>query len=154
MLDCNDMTLYSIETWVKSVFVAYNMYIIQYCMWLSVCRTAHSFHCTGVYNTMNVVQYLKRRSFHKQFMQIEWRENYFRNLTAKVCANLDNPIKEVQSRAMIFQSSGSFLVCRPLGWHCANICDVTTVQLSNGNVHKFHEIFTFHENASSLYFYT
>ena len=37
---------------------------------------------------------------------------------------------------------------------CANICDVTTVQLSNGTVHKIHEMFTFHENASSLYFYT
>ena len=27
------------------------------------------------------------------FMQIEWMENDFRNLTAKVWANLDNPIK-------------------------------------------------------------
>ena len=27
------------------------------------------------------------------FMQIEWMENYFRNLIAKVWANLDNPIK-------------------------------------------------------------
>ena len=34
------------------------------------------------------------------------------------------------------------------------ICDVTTVQLSNGTVHKFLQNFTFHENVSSLFFYT
>ena len=39
-------------------------------------------------------------------------------------------------------------------WHCANVCDVTTVQLSNGTVHKFYKNFAFHENVSSLYFYT
>ena len=27
------------------------------------------------------------------FMQIKWMENDFRNLTAKMLANLDNPIK-------------------------------------------------------------
>ena len=44
---------------------------------------------------------------------------------------------------MNFQSSSSFLVCRPLRWHCANIYDVTTVQLSNGTVHKFHDFSLF-----------
>ena len=45
-------------------------------------------------------------------------------------------------------------VCCPLRWHSSNICDVTTVQLSNGTVHKFLQNFTFHKNASSLFFYT
>ena len=44
-------------------------------------------------------------------------------------------------------------VCRPLRWHSSNICDVTTVQLSNGTVHKFFPNFTFHENVSSFLFY-
>ena len=29
------------------------------------------------------------------------------------------------------------MVCRPLRWHSSKICDVTTVQLSNGTVHNF-----------------
>ena len=37
-------------------------------------------------------------------------------------------------------------------WHFSNICDVTTVQLSNGTVHKSLQNFTFHENESSLFF--
>ena len=60
----------------------------------------------------------------------------------------------IQSRAMIFQSFDLFLICRPLRWHFAIICDVTTVQLSNGTLHKFHKLFTFHENILTLYFYT
>ena len=52
---------------------------------------------------------------------------------------------------MIFTSSDKFLVMPgPLRWHFANNCDITTVQLSNGTVHKFHkfhEIVTFRENA-------
>ena len=32
---------------------------------------------------------------------------------------------------MIFQRFHYFRVCRPLKWHSSNICDVTTVQLSN-----------------------
>ena len=44
-------------------------------------------------------------------------------------------------------------VCRPLRWHSFNICDVTTVQLSNGTVHKFLQNCTSHENVSSLFFY-
>ena len=35
-----------------------------------------------------------------------------------------------------------------------DIYDVTTVQLSNESVHKFLQNFTFHENVSSLFFYT
>ena len=43
----------------------------------------------------------------------------------------------------------------PLRWHSFNICNVTTVQLSNGTVHKFFkQNFTFHENVSSIFFYT
>ena len=72
-------------------------------------------------------------------------ENDFRNQTAKVWTNLDNPIKS-------FDFLKFWLIsCMPPSQ--ANICDVTTVQLSNGTVHKFHKIFTFCENASSLYFY-
>ena len=33
-----------------------------------------------------------KEKFPQAFMQIEWMENDFRNLTAKVWANLDNPI--------------------------------------------------------------
>ena len=85
--------------------------------------------------------YLKEK-LPQAFMQIEWMENDFRNLTAKLWANLDNPIKSYDFSKFWLK----FLVCRPLRWHCANICNVTTVPLSNGTVHKFHEIFTFHEN--------
>ena len=38
---------------------------------------------------------------------------------------------------MNFQRFHYFCVCRPLRWHSSNICDVTTVQLSNGTVHNF-----------------
>ena len=58
-------------------------------------------------------------------------EDDFRNLTAKVWANLDNPIKRYD-----FSKVSLFCVCRPLRWHSSNICDVTTV-LSNGTVHNF-----------------
>ena len=84
------------------------------------------------------------------FMQMGWMEDDFRNLTAKVWANLDNPIKRYD-----FQRFHYFRVCRPLRWHSSNICDVTTVQLSNGTVHNFFkQNFTFYENVSSLFFYT
>ena len=52
----------------------------------------------------------------------------FRNLPAKVWANLDNPIKRYDF------SKVSLIVC---------ICDVTTVQLSNGTVHKLYTILLF-----------
>ena len=48
---------------------------------------------------------------------------------------------------MIFQRFHYICVCRPLRWHSSNICDVTTVQLSNGTVHKIVQNFTFHENV-------
>ena len=75
-------------------------------------------------------------------------ENYFTNLSAIVWVNLDrpNPIKSYD----LFPSVGQFPIYRPLMWHCANICDVTTVQLSNGTVHKFHKIFAFHEQYMYL----
>ena len=75
-------------------------------------------------------------------MQIEWMENDFRNLTTKVWENLDNPIK----RYDFFKVLVNFLYAALSGG---------TVLISvNGTVHKFHNILTFHENASSLYFYT
>ena len=83
------------------------------------------------------------------FMQIGWMEDDFRNLTAKF-----GEIWIIQSRDMIFQRFHQFCVCRPLRWDCSSLCDVTTVQLSNGTVHNFLQNFTFHENVSSLYFYT
>ena len=49
----------------------------------------------------------------------------------------------IQSRAMIFQRFDYYIVCRPLRWHSATICDVTTEQLPNGTVRKFHNIFLF-----------
>ena len=75
------------------------------------------------------------------FMQIGWMEDDFRNLhvTAKVWANLDYPIKRYDfSKGFI-----NFVVCCPLRWHSSNICDVTTVQLSSGTVHKFFTKFYF-----------
>ena len=65
--------------------------------------------------------------------------NDFRHLTAKVWANLDNPIKSGD----FFKVLINVLVCRPLRWHTVTICDVTTVQLSNGTVHRFHKHFLF-----------
>ena len=56
----------------------------------------------------------------------------FRNLTTKVWANLDSPIKSYD-----FQSFDCFLYAA-LSADTGKICDVTTVQLSNGTVHKFH----------------
>ena len=76
-------------------------------------------------------------------------ENDFRNLTATVWATLDNPIKRYD-----FSKFWLIYCMPPSRVHCDNICDVTIVQLSNGTLHKFHKIITFHENASSLYFYT
>ena len=75
-------------------------------------------------------------------------EDDFRNLTAKKFGQ----IWIIQSRDMIFQRFHYFRVCRPLWWHSSNICDVTTVQMSNGTVHKILQNLTFHENVSSLFF--
>ena len=65
-------------------------------------------------------------------------EDEFRNLTAKVWANVDNPITRYD-----FSKVSLICVRRPLRWHSSNICDVTTVQLSNGTVHKFFTKFYF-----------
>ena len=69
-------------------------------------------------------------------------ENDFTKQTAKVWANLDNPIKSYD-----FSKCWLILVCRPLRWHSATICDVTTVQLSNEAMHTFLQNFTFHETT-------
>ena len=63
-------------------------------------------------------------------------ENDFKNLTTKVWTNLDDPIKSYDFSKLLF-------VCRPLMWYSATICDVTTVQLSNGTAHKFQTILLF-----------
>ena len=47
----------------------------------------------------------------------------------------------IESRDMIFKGFINFCVGHPLRWHSSNICDVTTVQLSNRTVHKFLQIF-------------
>ena len=64
-------------------------------------------------------------------------ENDFRNPSAIVWANLDNQANQAYSRAMPFfkvliNFLYQFLVCGS-----ATICDVTTVQLSNGNCAQF-----------------
>ena len=91
---------------------------------------------------------LLKEKLPQAFMQIRWMENDFRNLTAKLQANLDNQIKSYDF------SKFWILVCRPLWWHSANICDVTTVQLSLWNCTQISQNFNFHENTSSLYFFT
>ena len=69
-------------------------------------------------------------------------ENVFRTLTAKVWSNLDNPIKSYDF-SKFFNYYYCLLVCRPLRWHSATICDFTTVQLSNGTVYTFHRFLLF-----------
>ena len=59
-------------------------------------------------------------------------EDDFRNLTAKVWVNLDNPIKRYDF------SKVSLFSCMLPSQALSIICDVTTVQLSNGTVHKFY----------------
>ena len=44
---------------------------------------------------------------------------------------------------MISQSFDWLRVCRPLRWHSANVCDVTTVQVSDRTVHKFYKMSLF-----------
>ena len=112
--------------------------------WLMEYKSA-SFWC--MHSTMSMV--CLKEKLPQAFMQIVWMEDDFRNLTAKVWANLDNPIKRYD-----FSKVSLICVCRPLRWHSSNICDVTTVQLSNGTVHKILLNFTFHKNVSSLFFYT
>ena len=50
---------------------------------------------------IRVNKFLKEKLPQAFIVQIEWMENDFRNLTAKVCANFDNPIKSYD-----FSSSG------------------------------------------------
>ena len=72
------------------------------------------------------------------FMQIVWMEDDFRNLTAKVWANLDNPIKRYD-----FSKVSLILCMSPSQVALFQYRDVITVQLSNGAVHKFVQNFTF-----------
>ena len=59
-------------------------------------------------------------------------EDDFRNLTAKVWANLDNQIKR-----WFFKGFIDFVYVALSGGTLLNICDVITVQLSNETVHNF-----------------
>ena len=47
----------------------------------------------------------------------------------------------IQLRAVIFQTCYPRMI--PSQGHFATICDVTTVQLSNGTLHTFHKIVLF-----------
>ena len=89
------------------------------------------FECTSL--TAGSTARLKEK-LPQAFMQIRWMERDFRNITANVWANLDNPIKSYDFSKFLLISC---IECRPLMWPCVNICDVTTVQLSHGTVHKF-----------------
>ena len=59
----------------------------------------------------------------------EWKM-IFRNLLAKVWANLDNPIKNYDFFFFKVLINFLYAALSPLRWHSATICDVTTVQLS------------------------
>ena len=81
------------------------------------------------------------------FMQIK-------NLTAKVWANFDNPIKII---IWIFKG---FIIFVYVALSGGTLLISVMSQLSNGPVHNFFlfffflQNFTFHENVSSLFFYT
>ena len=64
-------------------------------------------NCICVSLAIRHVLYLKEK-LPQAFMQIEWMENYFRNPTAKVWANLDNPIKSYFLYAVL--SGGTVLI--------------------------------------------
>ena len=68
---------------------------------------------------------LLKEKLPQAFMQIGWMEDDFRNLTANVWANLDNPTKRYDF------SKVSLILCMSPSQV------VTTVQLSNGTIHKF-----------------
>ena len=77
-------------------------------------------------------------------MQIRWIESDFKNLTislGKVWENLDSPIKSYD-----LLKFGFFLISGMPPWHCGTVCDVTTVQLSNGTLRKVKKNLTFHGN--------
>ena len=81
--------------------------------------------------SFNQRSYLKEK-LPQAFMQIGWMKTYFRNLPAKVWANLDNPIKSYD-----FSNFWLISCMLPSQGHFATICDVTTVQFSNGTLHNF-----------------
>ena len=79
--------------------------------------------------------------------------NNFRNLTAKVWANFDNPIKSYDFPKFWL------IYCMPPSQValCYNLwCHNRTTTVYNGTVQYTHisQIFSFHENIYSLYFYT
>ena len=81
---------------------------------------------------------------------IGWMENYFRNLTAKVCASLDNPIKS-------YDFSKFWLISCMLPSQvalCYNLWCHNSTTVSNETVHKFHKMLLFMKTLSSLYFHT
>ena len=82
-------------------------------------------------------------------MQIEWKENYFRNLTANVWANLDAPIKSYDFLTWVLVNflyatlSGGTVLISVMSQQYNCLIELYT----NFN-------FSYHEIASSLYFYT
>ena len=90
------------------------------------------------------------RSFHKQFMQIGWMDSDIRNLTAKVWANLDNPIKS-------YDFSMFWLICCVLRISSGTLLQSVMSQQYNcllelyTNFTKFYFLWKY---ISSLYFYT
>ena len=79
-------------------------------------------------------------------MQMGWKEYDFTNLTAKVWANLDIPIKRYDfSKCWLISCMPSSQVALCYNLWCHNY------MYMNGPVHKFHKIVLFHENTSSLY---
>ena len=78
-------------------------------------------------------------------------EDDFRNLTAKVWANLDNPFK----RYDFFKDFINFVYVALSGGTLLISVMSQQYKLSNGTVHNFFFFFfTFHENVSPLFFYT
>ena len=72
------------------------------------------------------------------FMQIGWMKKWLKNPTAKVWANFENP-----SKSYDFSNFWLISCMLPSQGHFATIYDVTTVQLSNGTLYKFHKIVLF-----------
>ena len=77
-------------------------------------------------------------------------ENYFTNLTAKVWENLNNPIKSYDFSkfwliSCVATLSGGTVLISVMSQQYNCLLELYT---------NFYKMFTFHENVSSLYFYT
>ena len=154
----NSTVLLFLFAWDRSLRTPTNMFLLSithnrlggHYRWHSVCDCIHlrprvAFWICGLHG----VSILKGK-LPQAFMQIVWMEDDFRNLTTKVWANLDNPIKrydfsKVSLSLCMSALSGDTLPISVMSWQYNYLM---------GTVHKFVQNFTFHENASSLFFYT